>query len=389
MSTRNRIVLIGNGFDLAHGLKTSYGDFVIWLLLSHIEKASTIRFSECDLFSVNVSKHLMFKYDFETLKEKINSIEDLKSINWVSGINDKENKPINFKIKSAFFHEIIKYNNWTDIEGTYYLRLKKIYDNSKNRELDINILNSDFNSIKKFFAEYIKLQEEIDNEIFMNQDFDEKHTENKNDSNNYYSNKNLTNLITICEEKTNLFAPFEHVVFTSHSNFYELSLDDVYFLNFNYTGVLSRYTSFHGESINNYFEDNVFNIHGSVNEEDTIVFGYGDEKDDYFEKMESTNIDGFLEHFKSNYYGQNGQYFNLLKVLKSPFDVIVIGHSLGLSDRLLLNTIFEHENCNYIHLQYRGDAVGHFRKRLAISRHFNDKKKLRDRLFPMIEELKL
>ena len=26
----NRIILIGNGFDLAHELKTSYGDFIDW-----------------------------------------------------------------------------------------------------------------------------------------------------------------------------------------------------------------------------------------------------------------------------------------------------------------------------------------------------------------------
>ena len=28
----NRIVLIGNGFDLAHGLNTSYSDFIAWYL---------------------------------------------------------------------------------------------------------------------------------------------------------------------------------------------------------------------------------------------------------------------------------------------------------------------------------------------------------------------
>ena len=26
----NRLILIGNGFDLAHGLKTSYADFIEW-----------------------------------------------------------------------------------------------------------------------------------------------------------------------------------------------------------------------------------------------------------------------------------------------------------------------------------------------------------------------
>lgn len=28
----NRLVIIGNGFDLAHGLKTSYKDFIRWYL---------------------------------------------------------------------------------------------------------------------------------------------------------------------------------------------------------------------------------------------------------------------------------------------------------------------------------------------------------------------
>lgn len=30
LSKMNRIILIGNGFDLAHGLKTSYADFIDW-----------------------------------------------------------------------------------------------------------------------------------------------------------------------------------------------------------------------------------------------------------------------------------------------------------------------------------------------------------------------
>lgn len=28
----NRLILIGNGFDLAHGLKISYKDFIFWYL---------------------------------------------------------------------------------------------------------------------------------------------------------------------------------------------------------------------------------------------------------------------------------------------------------------------------------------------------------------------
>ena len=28
----NKLVIIGNGFDLAHGIETSYKDFIIWYL---------------------------------------------------------------------------------------------------------------------------------------------------------------------------------------------------------------------------------------------------------------------------------------------------------------------------------------------------------------------
>ena len=35
----NRLVLIGNGFDLAHGLKTSYADFIKWYKAHRVEAA--------------------------------------------------------------------------------------------------------------------------------------------------------------------------------------------------------------------------------------------------------------------------------------------------------------------------------------------------------------
>jgi hypothetical protein len=35
----NKLFLIGNGFDLALGLKTSYKDFLLWLIQKYIEEA--------------------------------------------------------------------------------------------------------------------------------------------------------------------------------------------------------------------------------------------------------------------------------------------------------------------------------------------------------------
>lgn len=44
----NRLVLIGNGFDLAHGLKTSYADFIYWYWKRRILSSYKVRSSEWD-----------------------------------------------------------------------------------------------------------------------------------------------------------------------------------------------------------------------------------------------------------------------------------------------------------------------------------------------------
>ena len=38
----NRLVLIGNGFDLAHGLKTSYKDFIDWYWEQRVDELSGV-----------------------------------------------------------------------------------------------------------------------------------------------------------------------------------------------------------------------------------------------------------------------------------------------------------------------------------------------------------
>jgi hypothetical protein len=65
-----------------------------------------------------------------------------------------------------------------------------------------------------------------------------------------------------------------------------------------------------------------------------------------------------------------------------PFEVFIVGHSCGLSDRTLLKTIFEHDNCIGIKIYHRGNEYDHFQKNIAISRHFTDKAKLRDKILP-------
>lgn len=39
----NRLVLIGNGFDLAHGLETSYADFFYWYWKDRLSNLQGVR----------------------------------------------------------------------------------------------------------------------------------------------------------------------------------------------------------------------------------------------------------------------------------------------------------------------------------------------------------
>jgi hypothetical protein len=39
----NRIILIGNGFDVAHGLKTQYADFINWFWDQQFNKINQIK----------------------------------------------------------------------------------------------------------------------------------------------------------------------------------------------------------------------------------------------------------------------------------------------------------------------------------------------------------
>ena len=68
----NRLVLIGNGFDLAHGLKTNYRDFVFWywdqwgsLILQHnkrTDKAESINMDKEKLLNGLYECDELFKY---------------------------------------------------------------------------------------------------------------------------------------------------------------------------------------------------------------------------------------------------------------------------------------------------------------------------------------
>jgi len=69
-----------------------------------------------------------------------------------------------------------------------------------------------------------------------------------------------------------------------------------------------------------------------------------------------------------------------------PFQVYIFGHSCGLSDRTMLNMIFEHENCVSIKIFYYENPSTGYNNYTdlteEISRHFKDKRQMRLKIVP-------
>ena len=339
---KNKLVIIGNGFDLAHGLKTSYNDFIKWYLMNICEfikkDASTF---EDELIEVKL-KNIQQMRDFVRQRSEDFKIEWFYQVNSGGVFNVKYKAPLLGKLLSNY-----KTYSWIDIETEYYESLIEIfhegnkpYYNSKEYHIsEVRKLNSEFEFFKKKLEEYLST---ID-------------CKNKNqDINSLFQSDYSVGYAT--EDR-----PQQHI----------------HYLIFNYTLTVDKYIVPTTNHQKNY-------IHGELNSvTNPIIFGYGDEIDKYYEEIQNLNINEFLNNFKSFGYFKTDNYSNLLRFIEEPFDVEILGHSCGLSDRVLLNTIFEHDNCVSIKIHYyqKSETENDFlSKTQEISRHFKDKAKMRKRI---------
>ncbi len=332
----NHLVIIGNGLDLAYGLKTSYMDFILWYLNKAINIYNNSNIHEDDLLVIKPTHSNPIIKQLEPIK----TLDEFQKIINYSSINSLSVLPNNFL--SGLIKKGID-TKWIDIETHYFGLLKAAYRFYKNgdiptgHELLINI-NKSLSTMTKELEKYLT---EID-----------------------ATGKHIT------QKKFNrLFQRFN-----PHEN--KNNYNEVYFLNFNYTSTIEPYMkNLNWTPTTNY-------IHGQLNNpENPIIFGYGDETDEHYEEMEKLNINEFLTHFKSFGYFNTPNYQQLLKFIGgNAFTVSIIGHSCGLSDRVLFKSIFEHPHCHSIEIHFRERADGtnnYIQLTHEISRHFSDKSKMR------------
>ena len=394
----NRLVLIGNGFDLAHGLKTSYADFIYWYWKQRLrnlyeERNSTSDDYLCKLTKLDGEAWSIFVY-YNALYLR-NS--DGKKI-----YNDLKDNKEDFKIDFTQFFERIHYSietkGWVDIENEYYDLLKK-YAIEYPNEANIKVLNRQLQLLKELLVKYLGFIEK--QEVAINDSIKEKIYAPIKLDDISVSGKNIVKEsvdlwmkqdIALVKEKMRRYGYKEEdymdsinyfrdkfkegkILFSDVPRTYMLP-DAVMLLNFNYTNTVQSYYDSNLGFINN--------IHGKIEDPRSVIFGYGDELDEDYKNLQKQNDNESLCNIKTIKYQESDSYRKLLSFAESaPFQVCIMGHSCGNSDRTLLNTLFEHKNCISIKPYYyiKKDGTDNYLELIQnISRNFTDMKLMRDRV---------
>lgn len=404
----NRIILVGNGFDLAHGLATRYEDFINWYwdewgsyLAGYGKDYITDELCSFKLKDeVGLACWYMVWGWHYKIYAKDYSMRDLVDI------AKADTKVCDFQEHSKFFSEIcksIENKGWVDIESEYYklLNSEGINPENLNREFDIvrNKLIDYLSSIqslkinasitindirecimapfsakeiaieaKNKWTEFVKRRiydEDLIENIKLYKPLDAKERNEKVDEfrTNWQWQMNGMGLESIDEGAlpADMLYP-----------------DRVMLLNFNYTKTADMYMP------NDDYHFPINHIHGHLDNPESVIFGYGDELDNKYQEISNLNNNELLKNIKSIRYLEDVNYRNVLEFVESaPYQIYIMGHSCGTSDRTLLNTLFEHPNCVSIKPFYYQNDEGqdnYIEIVQNISRNFSNAQKMRDRV---------
>ena len=354
----NRLILLGNGFDLAHGLKTSYNDFIKWYFKKCLLAATHTSFEDCMIYVENFGFRIPIEKELDDYIEMLYSTSliacEQSNFRKEGYLNDFTN-PFTIRIKSTLLKRLFNkcsYNSWVEVENEFYQLLKQAFiEGGSDRYKKIKDLNDSLSVIIKELEEYLLTQQ----------------IENINDAYlDIFKSKILKG--DVVTKLIDDIVPYQTMI-----------------LNFNYTSTSERYIS---ESSKDTVVKPVINyIHGELGSvQNPMIFGFGDEHDEFYQKIELEKDKSCLKYIKSFWYFKTGKYHDLLRFIEGDkYQIVIMGHSCGLSDRTMLNMLFEHENCVSIKIYYYDNGKGynnHEELTHEISQHFRDKLKMRRVIVP-------
>jgi len=361
-----KIVLIGNGFDLANGLSTSYNHFIEYLKDSMI----VIKNNSTPLIDVtwlSATRHSgTLTYTTLTI--------DGKEDPWIGATIDSKTNKVQLMVtprcKSIYFKYLFNKlisTNWCDLE-TAYFEILSAYNSIPESVL---LINKEFEHLKKLLKNY--LSERREDKIF---------------TPNGFTPTTYDKLFQLLKG--------DHLKKKSFHTYPE-------FITFNYTSKVLRYymselISTFPKSYSNWDSagpsSKPIHIHGDMmnNSKNPIIFGYGDDSSKEYLQLKTLMNNDLLKYFKTFQYLRTNRYQKILNLLDKENNGIyiqVIGHSYGLGDRTLLKTIFEHSNVRKIEATYHKDEDVYFDNLYNMSRIFDSTELMRTKVVPLEETFML
>lgn len=374
----NRLILIGNGFDLAHGLKTSYNDFILWYLKKCFASAfENFNYTDC-LIEISRDRYSPSRYhSVEILLSDIdlcyknNNIKEIIENRFFRIVPNvfNYNDPFHVTIKSPLLKILLtncSNSSWVEIETEFYRLLKVIlhkdYDHITKQE-ELGSLNQSLAYIIEKLEFYLS---QLPHPAY---------------------NPRYADIFKSSLKKFDIPLPWSEGPQWRSEDAYKINRTCI--LNFNFTQTAFLYQ----EDIPVIYNSEIIDIHGQLNDhKNPIIFGFGDELDKDYLKMEQERAKGYFDYIKSFWYFRTSNYRNLIRFVDSEeYFICVLGHSCGLSDRTMLHMIFEHQNCKSIKIFYYGNEKSNNYVDITyeIARHFNDKELMRRRIVPLDRSMRM
>ena len=415
MSAIHRIILVGNGFDLAHGLATRYENFIDWYWKQYISKLKDclINTYSDTLCSFTLKEAMYGDRWYQFLSPYNNKSFENKSGREIYEILKEQKETVSIE-QTPFMNRIcqsIESKGWVDIENEYYQALNHEYFECPEK------LNKEFEIVQSKLVEYLSLVQSSNiDESIVKPALKEKilapirideiaigaRSQLVDFIRSRYFGETNGSYISIGEqlgwdkraeniEAMNRFSRkwgdkieefgIESAIDSQDIPETLLSPIRLMLLNFNYTRTADLYLP-QDKKLAYWFP--IDHIHGQLNDPQSIIFGYGDELDDNYRNIVKLNNNEHLRNIKSIRYLETQNYRNMLAFIESaPYQVYIMGHSCGNSDRTLLNTLFEHKNCISIKPFYHRQEDGsdnYLEIVQNISRNFTDMKLMRERV---------
>lgn len=308
----SNLIVVGNGFDIAHKMETKYYDFIKNIFDEYFDKKKPIK----DIInSISNSSVVCFKTLLSNLKNNPIYLKDGGKMytSHTLGNNDIVNLFV-----LLLLHKTDEDKKWCDIEKIYFDELMRYARSNSMQTKMAKKLNDELDIVSNYLKEYLTKQQAEAQKI------------------------------------EGYIELFESISKTGNT----------LILSFNYTKTIE--TLYKKETEN----CQIIHLHGNI--DTNIIFGYSPNSEDRTLLINKEENE-YLRNIKDDQYTLRNEYYELRLWLDNNEDinVYILGHSCGLTDTYVLSKIFE--KASKINIYYYPDINNFSAIRSNVARIINNR----------------